>query len=575
MATQDLVEKTQQAACRQCGARVDVSVAQPFSTVNCPACGAGLMVPCQLGQFLLVRVLGKGSMGQVFEAVDQVLQRQVAVKVLHRSSGRYDSKVHACLEEARSLAALNHRNVAQVHSVEEKESQPYIVMELVDGGRLDRLIQQEAPLDEERALEIAIDVAQGLKAAHQVGLVHADVKPANILLDRQGVAKLVDFGIARVAGDAGAGKPYGTPQYVAPEVVLRRVMDHRSDIFSLGATLFHTLAGRPAFPGDTVEQVLRARLDAPAQDLREVCRSLHVETAAVVSQMLQIDPELRYQTYDDLLEALSSALGATRHGPPPPNLLDLDDAVQVTKPVRRRRLFRAKAGKRPLVLLLAVVVALGAWVGAAVWWNYHQRAALAEYQASIARSADPVPTWVETVGRVDTQRDAVDGQWRLRDDGLAVAASPEARLSVPSRLGKSYNVKISFSCEGKADRVLLFLPVGYHQAMLQISGSADHGSGLQWINEQAVDDNGTAVNPVQLDGGHRHTLHVRVRGEDAQVTIEADLQGRPYIAWSGPWSALDVQHPWGQLNPDSLGIGAANTEVVFHSVQVMRLDNTQ
>jgi len=563
-----LVDKPDRIHCVKCDYCIDVSVIKPFTEVSCPGCGRVLTVPAQLNQFRLVKILGRGKMGRVFQAVDGVLQREVAIKVLTVAVGEGPERLACCLEEARALAALNHHNVVQVHAVEEKDGQPFIVMELVAGDALDKMIASQAPLDEARALEIAIGVAYGLRAARGVGLIHADVKPANILLDGEGAVKLVDFGIARVTGSGVGDQSYGTPQYVAPEVVRKRTMDHRCDIFSLGATLFHMLAGRPPFLGDTVEEVLRARLSDSPEDLRSVRRSLHVETAAVVSQMLQIDPDLRYLTYDELIEALSGALGAARYSPSEPNVLDLDDALQTSKTVRRRRLPHHKAGKRPLILMIMAVIVLGGWIGGALWWSARQKAAIADYKLSLNEL--PPPTWMDLLHRVAIDRDTIEGRWSLEKGGLALAASPAGRLSIPTALGQNYQAKIVFSCGRTVDRIGVFFPVGYHQAMLQISGTAQYESGLQWINEQKVEQNGTGVDPVLLVKGRSYTLDIRVRLQDEQARVDVSIQGKPYVSWSGPWAALDVLDPWSQLDPDSLGLGAVGSDVVFEQIKVLR-----
>ncbi len=242
-------KKMEAVNCVRCGRRVDLSQAKPLSVVPCPHCRYPMRVTAKLGQFELIKFLGGGAMAKVYQGVDQTLKRQVAIKIIQDTTRGNEQSVKKCLEEARALAALNHRNVVQIYSVGQLNDQPYIVMELVDGGRLDQLIAGGRPLDESRALEIGIDIAEGLRAAWEVGLIHGDVKPDNILLDGQGIAKLVDFGIARFKHAQQDGQVYGTPHYVAPEVALKQRVDHRADIYSLGATLFHALTGQYPFKG--------------------------------------------------------------------------------------------------------------------------------------------------------------------------------------------------------------------------------------------------------------------------------------------------------------------------------------
>jgi serine/threonine protein kinase len=298
----------------KCGKRIDTSKGHAFQAVKCPQCGKLLTVPGRIGDIVLLKELGKGAMGVVFRGIEQNLGRSVAVKVLKREKSNKENqeRIELTLAEARSLASLNHPNVVQVFSIDLAQSNPYIVMELVDGGRLDEMIKKQGVIDEAHALEIAIEVAEGLNAALGVGLVHGDVKPANILLDKQGICKLIDFGIAHSLDDKDGPEFLGTPYFVAPEIVRREQIDHRADIFSLGVTLFHALTGKRPYSGDNVKQIIRARMDAPAPSIREVIRQLHPRTAQVVARMLERQTLDRHQTYDDLITDLAEALGAVR-----------------------------------------------------------------------------------------------------------------------------------------------------------------------------------------------------------------------------------------------------------------------
>ncbi len=397
--------KMQQITCTQCDRTVDVPVGDPFSTVECPGCGTAIAVPAQIDQFQLLRVIGRGAMGQVFQAFDHKLGRQVAIKVVrHQAADSDEASVNASLEEARALAALSHPNVVQVYAVEQKDSQPYIVMEMVEGQRLDEIISEQSPLDEARVLQIAIDVAKGLRAADGVSLVHGDVKPANILLTPQGVVKLVDFGVARFPERIEDPKYLGTPQYVAPEVVRKQPIDHRADQFSLGATIYHALSGRLPFRGQTVEQVLRARLDSQPPGLRQVRTDLHEQTEAIVWHMLHPDPQQRYATHDDLLEALEGALEATLRGPAEPNVVDLSQAAQTARRTKRRRKVKAKTARRPLIYMLLALLLIAAWIAGVLWWNASQKQLLDDYSQII-----PPKTHRNTPQSGQPERNPIDG----------------------------------------------------------------------------------------------------------------------------------------------------------------------
>ena len=283
----------------------------PFSEVECPHCHTRHAVPVLLGHFLLLGVLGQGGMGVVYKALDQTLGRFIAIKVMRREIGDDSQFIASFLREARAAASLNHHNVVQIYSCSEEHGQPYIVMELVGGSRLDDLMATGKPLDEKRVLEIGLDIAHGLQAAHGINLVHGDIKPANILLDQDGVAKVVDFGLARfIAAQQADHEVWGTPYYIAPELVKRRPYDFRADMYSLGATLFHALAARPPFDGKTANDAIFARLKHPAPDLLSLVPNLNPQTAEVISRLLEVDPSKRYPTYPSLIADLRESARA-------------------------------------------------------------------------------------------------------------------------------------------------------------------------------------------------------------------------------------------------------------------------
>jgi serine/threonine protein kinase len=208
---------------------------------------------------------------------------------------------------------LNHKNVVQIYSFGQHNGQPYIVMELVAGGKLDDLIAGSGGVDELKALQVHIEVTEGLMAASDVGLVHGDVKPANVLFGKTGEAKVVDFGLASYIGEQQqAGTVWGTPYYIAPEKARGKKVDFRSDIYSLGATLFHVLTGKPPFDGPTSNDVVMARLNQPAPKVTDFNPNIHSETAQMAARMLELDPAMRYPSYPALLIDMRNALKAAR-----------------------------------------------------------------------------------------------------------------------------------------------------------------------------------------------------------------------------------------------------------------------
>ena len=298
----------------------------------------GQIAPRELGQTLVGRKLahfdllefvGGGGMGAVFRASDTMLNRIVAVKVLSRDQGRDEETVKRFQNEAQSAARLDHDNIARVYFVGEDDGWYFIVFEYIEGNNLRDQIANRGPMSVEDALKITLQVAEALEHASHREVVHRDIKPSNVLLTRTGKAKLVDMGLARLQpmkaeeNDLTAsGVTLGTFDYISPEQARDpRMADVRSDIYSLGCTLFFMLTARPPFPDGTVLQKLLSHSGEAPPDPRLLRPDLPDELIPVISRMLSKQPADRYQKPSDLigdLLALSERLGfqTTPHGDP-------------------------------------------------------------------------------------------------------------------------------------------------------------------------------------------------------------------------------------------------------------------
>jgi hypothetical protein len=304
-------------SCPRCDAQIDIGDAEPLSRVPCPACGERVRIARSFNHFELRETLGTGGMGTVYKARDTQLDRDVALKLLRKDLGpEYADQLQ---QEARITASVNHPHVVQVFSFGHDHDQYYLVMELVDRGTLDDLIAEQKKLPEADVLRAGIEVARGLRAAYKKDLIHRDVKPANILFNEEGMAKISDFGLAGIVEpDAQtSGAIWGTPYYVAPERLNNQPEDLRSDIYSLGATLFHAVAGRPPFDGETMSASdLRALKNNPLK-LKDVAPEVSRPTASVIARMIAPDPRLRFASYDALILALKKSERILRGEPEP------------------------------------------------------------------------------------------------------------------------------------------------------------------------------------------------------------------------------------------------------------------
>ena len=297
--------------CPECGADLP-SGGEPLAETTCSVCNKKVMVPGRLGQYHLLRLIGAGGMGAVYEGIDTGLQRKIAVKVILRDKAEEDPTfIESFKREAQAAARLNSVNIVGVYAFGESEGQPYLVMELVQPDALDKMMKS-GPVDAVTVLSIGKQIAQGLKAAAEHGLVHGDVKPENILINEAREAKLADFGIAALAGAKAAAnnEVWGTPYYIAPETLRRQKVDLRADIYSLGATLYHAIAGVPPFEGETAVDVMKARLLGPARPLTEVVPGCPEAIAKIVMRMLEAEPTRRYPNYDSLLADIAKELPA-------------------------------------------------------------------------------------------------------------------------------------------------------------------------------------------------------------------------------------------------------------------------
>ena len=328
--------------CPACGTAIDTTDAEPLALVTCPNCGEKTRAERTFDHFVLLETLGVGGMGTVYKARDTLLDRFVALKLLRGDLSGESDHAPRLQQEARVAASINHPNVIQVFSSGIDHGQFYVVMELVNRGSLDELIEQRNRLPEGEVLESGIQVAKGLRAAHRQGLIHRDVKPANILFIDEQTAKIGDFGLASAAPEGTKrDEIWGTPYYVAPERLNNGPEDFRTDIYGLGATLFHAVAGRAPIEGNTNSAALLLELKNHPLDLRVIAPDVSQATASVLERMIAPDPDQRFSSYDELVSEMERAQHA------------LEDRKHVAVG-RERWPLRALAGVVLFVMLLAM-----------------------------------------------------------------------------------------------------------------------------------------------------------------------------------------------------------------------------
>ena len=263
------------------------------------------------GNYKLDRELGQGGMGTVYLAKDSGLNRRVALKILRSDLGTDPSFATKFLEEVEVTASLAHPNIIRVFTLGEQDGRLYLVMEHLDQPSLEDSMQTKGKIHEKEVLEIGMGIASALQFAHEeTGLIHRDIKPGNILFGRGNIPKLADFGLAAGARSALGQQDeiWGTPYYVSPERLLREPEDIRSDIYSLGATLYHALAGRPPFDADTAEEVAKRHISDRPPPLRSLCPNAQEQTVFTIDKCLAKKTYARWTSYTELTSQLADAL---------------------------------------------------------------------------------------------------------------------------------------------------------------------------------------------------------------------------------------------------------------------------
>ncbi|MEM9940846.1 MAG: serine/threonine-protein kinase [Planctomycetota bacterium] len=265
----------------------------------------------KIAEFELVRFIGRGGMGLVFEAFDNKLQREVAIKLMSPSLLADPNASERFLREARSAAKINHINVITVHGVDQVHGLPYLVMELVLGKSLDELFKKSEKLSIDEILKIARQTALGLHAAHRQGIIHRDIKPSNIMVDRNSRRiKIADFGLASTLNDPSftqTGFLVGTPDFISPEQVQSKPVDARSDLFSLGSVLFLICTGELPFSKDTLVATLDSVCNRQLPRIDSSRKDIPAELASIVQRLTQKNPADRYRSADELLIAIQKA----------------------------------------------------------------------------------------------------------------------------------------------------------------------------------------------------------------------------------------------------------------------------
>lgn len=409
-----------------------------------------------LGRYHIISELGRGGMGVVYKALDPKLERFIAIKCLSDELSADEIVVARFLREARNVAALNHPNIAQIFVADEHDGKPYFVMEYVDGESLADFIDREGQCSPEMARRVTEQAANALAAAAEEGIVHRDVKPGNIMIDRRGRAVLTDFGIACIAAEqsGASGQIMGTPGYLAPEALSGGPVDSRSDMFALGAVWFEMLAGQRLMPGRDLKDTFSQLAKGGFPDLSALEGKVDDRVIDIMRRLLAVQPENRYADWSGLLadmqplktgrtgpversdtapstaerevtEALATAstawqTAATNTATAPEATAVLQTQPQRSHPVPVRREAPKRRGRWVAALLVLVVALAAAGFGLArldpATWSRVTAWLPASGEAAVASSAVS-----------DAETDSVAQQPAARESGTAADAGAGLR----------------------------------------------------------------------------------------------------------------------------------------------------
>ncbi|MCU0573043.1 MAG: protein kinase [Syntrophobacteraceae bacterium] len=456
----------------------------------------------QYGRYRIIKELGKGSMGVVYQAHDPQIDRAVALKVLRPDRVDSEAFVHRFIKEAKAVGRLSHPNIVVVYDIGEDHGTVYISMEYLEGKPLSEVLKERS-LSLSQALRIGIQVSDALDYAHRKGIVHRDIKPSNIIVQSDDSVKITDFGIARIEDPLAtqqtqAGEILGTPAYMAPEQVLGQPVDGRSDLFSLGVILYELTAGQRPFSGESLITMFRSITEDTPREPLELNPSLPRDFSRVVLKSLAKEPRNRFSSGRDLSEALRHSLKLVEPAP----------AVFPTSTIEGRR----RPIPLPMILVaLAVVAGLVAGSVFLMRTGFKDSAAPPGPQGQQPASGredrteghPPLPSAEPLQAQPPAQpwQPPAQGAGQPRTDESSTHASPPppepaAELSSMGSLkieSRPVGAEVSIGGESRGATPLeIALPPGAHEVRITLAGHGD------WEAQVKVAQNRVTHLPVEL-----------------------------------------------------------------------------
>ncbi len=511
-----------------------------------------------LAHYKLTQKLGEGGMGTVFKAYEEALKRDVAVKVLPPRFAADPEFAERFQREAQAIARINHPNIIQVHYIGQQEEILFFAMELVDGNSLEKLLQHCDRLDEREALEYIRQAALGLQDANEHGVLHRDIKPANLMLTKKGIVKVADFGLSKKistspelsAALTATQTVMGTPFYMSPEQARARELDFRADIYSLGATLYHLLAGQPPFTGETAVDIMVGVISNPPPPIRKVNAAVSPATARLLDKILAKNPNDRQQSYAELIADIDAILAGK---------------ISSAPDWRRRSMMAGAAA------LLATFAGL-------LWSNYfnNQEAPLVSSQGTVAppivpeEDPDAAAKWeksIDLLSLIDVRKDKITGTWKKEVDGLASDETTYAALKIPFQPPEEYDFRIQFTRQSGSDYVKQTMSRGGRSFGWIMAAQNDVFGFANIDNLWAHENKTTKHQPIVFQNGKRYSSVVQVRNRG----LKAFVNGSLIAGWPTTYSDMSLGTDLDKLYNKALGIETNESSTVFHRVELVEI----
>lgn len=576
-----------------------------------------------VGPYRLAEKIGEGGSSVVYRAIAVDGGRAVALKILPQNAPGDVAAIARFQKEAQAGMSLQHAHIVKTLDWGTHRDAYWLAMELMPGGTLLQRVRQEGPLNESAALELACGMLDALRLAGERGMVHRDIKPTNILFDARGRGKLADLGLAQLIAspnDLGPGKLVGTPAYIAPEQALGQGgVDARSDLYSLGATLFHALTGGPPFVEPSAIDLANHHLNTAPPSADDINPEVSAGTAAVVRKLLAKRQGDRYATASEALTdvrrviegraPVALSLSAAKAFAPldvrlridqpatnsqrqtkgkgksaTPASMHFDVVAEPSKPgaraARKPETGSQKRGAKPrpgaklrtdnpitLVIAAAVGVVIAAAGGGTAWWWANRKPPAPTVAATPVTDVPTVSKAVRTVDLLGT----IDGRklnpddWAKRDGVLVSTRGARRLLPLSQPAPREYDLMCTFKRLNPAGSLVLVLDVGGHPVCWMVGGDGEPRAGLDEVLGKGLDTNGTSRPlPLGLDPDKRHTTVVQVRKDGLTCRVD----GRELLVHPTSGSDLSVDAKWELPEKATLGIGSAGTQVAIYRLEL-------